>query len=612
MMRTLLVAVGLTGLLAATAQAGSSLTPPPARTAAEAKAFIAKVNAELKKLYADAARADWVKNTYITDDTEAMSAQAGEKVMLYQAQAIKDAAAFDGVASLDADTARSLLLLKISPDLPAPNDGKKTTELSEIASKMTSMYGKGKYCRKGEAKEKCRDLEQLGDVMNNSRNYDELLDAWQGWHTISPPMRPLYQRYVDLSNEGARDLGFKDISQLWRGRYDMSPEAFEADMERVWGQLKPLYDDLHCYVRGALAKSYPGKVSQNGPIPAHLLGNMWAQEWGNIYPLVEPYAGEASLDVTKALVDKKKSETDLVHMGEGFFTSIGLKPLPKSFYEKSMFKKPADREVVCHASAWDLAYDMPINDVRIKMCIKVDEENLVTVHHELGHIFYYEQYNDKPVLFQQGANDGFHEAIGDAIALSVNPKYLTTVGIFDKAPPENDKNLINLQMKDALDKVAFLPFGLMMDKWRWDVFSGKTKPADYNKHWWELRTKYQGIAPVNVRGEQSFDPGAKYHIPANVPYARYFLARVLQFQFHKSLCDTAGHKGPLHQCSIYGNKKAGAKLQKMLAMGASKPWPDAMEVVAGTRQMDAQAMLDYFAPLQSWLKVQNTGKKCGW
>ena len=363
----LVAALALPASANAAAEAAAAKATPVATkaTAADAKAFIARVNDDLKKLYADAARADWVKNTYITDDTEAMSAQAAEKVMLFQAQAIKEAAKFDGVAGIDADTARALLLLRLSPDLPAPNDAKKTTELSEIASKLTSMYGKGKYCRKGEKAEQCRDLEQLTEVMTKSHNYDELYDAWQGWHTISPPMKQMYQRYVELSNEGARDLGFQDVAALWRGRYDMAPEAFEADMDRVWGQLKPLYQDLHCYTRGKLAAAYPGKVKAEGPIPAHLLGNMWAQEWGNVYPLVEPYPGEASLDVTKALQDKKKTELNLVNMGEGFFTSLGLKPLPKSFYERSMFLKPADREVVCHASAWDLAYDAKANDVRI-------------------------------------------------------------------------------------------------------------------------------------------------------------------------------------------------------------------------------------------------------
>ncbi len=273
-----------------------------------------------------------------------------------------------------------------------------------------------------------------------------------------------------------------------------------------------------------------------------------------------------------------------------------------------MLVKPRDREVVCHASAWDVTYD---NDVRIKMCIQVDEDNLITVHHELGHIYYYQYYHMLPALFQQGANDGFHEAIGDAVALSVNPTYLNKIGIL-KAVPNNEKALINLQLKDALDKVAFLPFGYLMDKWRWDVFSGKTTPDQYNATWWKLRTQYQGIAPASARPADAFDPGAKYHIPANTPYARYFLARILQFQLHKAMCDAAGHKGPLHTCSVAGNADAGKRLSEMLALGASEPWPVAMKKLTGQETMDAKALLDYFGPLQTWLKEQNKGKNCGW
>jgi peptidyl-dipeptidase A len=579
-----------------------------AKTAEEAKAFIRRVNEDLKRLYTDAARADWVKNTHITEDTEILSAQAAEKVMTYTAQAIKDARAFDGV-KVDADTARALLLLRLAADLPAPNDPKKTTELAELASKMTSMYGKGKHCKKAKnGKEECRDLEQLTEVMQKSRDYNELLEAWNGWHTVSPPMRQMYGRYVALSNEGARDLGFADVATMWRSRYDMPPEAFEPEMDRLWGQLKPLYQDLHCYVRGKLAQKYAGKMKDQGPIPAHLLGNMWAQEWANVYELVEPYPGEAALDVTAALKKKGVTEVQMVKMGEDFFTSLGMKKLPETFWTRSQFLKPADREVVCHASAWDVTYD---NDARIKMCIKPDEDNLITIHHELGHIYYYQYYHKLPVLFQQGANDGFHEAIGDALTLSINPEYYKKKGLIDVVP-QNDKGLIDLQLKDALDKVAFLPFGLLMDKWRWDVFSGKTKEAEYNKRWWQLRTEYQGIAPASARDEKNFDPGAKYHIPANVPYARYFLARILQFQFHQALCKAAGHQGPLHTCSIYGNKAAGKKLQALLETGASRPWPEALERLTGTKQMDATPMVDYFAPLQKWLKEQNAGKQCGW
>ncbi len=624
---TLFLSLSLALCVAGVAHAGAAdvaKTPPapalPATatgakpTAADAKAFVTRVNADLLKLYTESSRADWVKNTYITEDTEIMSADASEKVAIYVASAIKEAAKFDGLA-LDTDTARAITLLKVSADLPAPNDAAKTADLAKIASQMTSIYGKGKYCKKGQSstapagsKEACRDLEELSNVMSQSRDYDELLDAWNGWHTISPEIQPLFSKYVALANEGAVNLGFADDGALWKSRYDMKPEQFEAEMERLWGQVKPLYEDVHCYVRGKLAEKYPGKVKASGPIPAHVLGNMWAQEWANIYPLVEPYPGESSLDVTAALKAKGIDELKLAHMGEDFFVNLGLKKLPGTFWTRSMLVKPNDREVVCHASAWDVTFK---NDVRIKMCIQIDEDNLITIHHELGHIYYYQYYYDKPVLFQQGAHDGFHEAIGDAVALSVNPTYLAKLGIL-KDVPENPKSLINLQMKDALDKVAFLPFGYLMDKWRWDVFNGKTKAADYNKSWWELRTKYQGIEAATARPKNAFDPGAKYHIPANVPYARYFLARILQFQFHKAMCDAAGFKGPLHACSIAGNKAAGAKLQSMLAMGASKPWPEAMTKLTGGQQMDASALLDYFAPLAGWLKEQNKNQKCGW
>jgi len=607
-----LAVAGLSTLSADVARAGdapAAAAVQPKPTAQEAKDFVKRVNADLKRLSTQAARAEWVKNTYITDDTEIMSADASELLMIYVKDAIKEAARFDGLA-LDAATARQIHLLKVSADLPAPNDAKKTSELATIASQMTSIYGKGKACKKekGKSEPVCRDLEELSKVMATSRDYDELREAWNGWHSISPEITPLFRRYVELVNEGSQNLGFKEAGALWKSRYDMTPDQFETEMERLWQQVKPLYSDLHCYVRSRLAQKYPGKVKDEGPIPAFLLGNMWAQEWGNIYDVIEPYPGQASLDITSALKAKNIDEQRLAKMGEEFFVNLGLKKLPDSFWKRSMLIKPKDRDVVCHASAWDVTYD---NDVRIKMCIQVDEDNLITIHHELGHIYYYQYYYDKPVLFQQGAHDGFHEAIGDAVALSVNPVYLAKLGIL-KDIPNNEKSLINLQMKDALDKVAFLPFGYLMDKWRWDVFSGKTSAADYNASWWKLRTQYQGIAAVDARPKDAFDPGAKYHIPANVPYARYFLARILQFQFHKALCDAAGHKGPLHTCSVAGNKAAGKRLSDMLALGASEPWPVAMKKLTGQETMDGKALLDYFAPLQTWLKEQNKGKTCGW
>ena len=579
-----------------------------APTAEDARQFTTRVNEDLKRLWTRQATAEWIKATYITDDTERNAALVNEEVMGYLNQAIKEAARFKDVQGLDADTSRMLHLLRISSALPAPGEAQKRAELAGIAAKLEGLYGKGKYCGK-DGKAPCRDLVELSALMAKSRNYNELLDAWTGWHSISPPMRPLYQRLVELSNEGAKDIGFDNLGALWRSGYDMQPEAFEQEAQRLWGQVKPLYDDLHCYVRARLAKQYgEDKVPAGQPIPAHLLGNMWAQEWNNIYSLVEPYKGQPSLDVDAELKRQNYDALRMVKLGETFFTSLGLKSLPETFFQRSQFTKPRDRDVVCHASAWDVTYE---NDLRIKMCIKPTEEDLVTIHHELGHNYYYTYYYKLPVLYQQGAHDGFHEAIGDALTLSITPGYLKQVGLL-KEVPQGDKGLINLQMKDAMEKVSFLPFGLLVDQWRWDVFSGKVKPEEYNKAWWALREKYQGVRAPVERSEEHFDPGAKYHVPANVPYTRYFLARVLQFQFHKALCEASGHKGALHECSIYGNKEAGQRLQAMLEMGASKPWPEALQAVTGQREMDATAMLEYFTPLRRWLQEQNKGQKCGW
>jgi peptidyl-dipeptidase A len=582
----------------------------PRPTAADAKKWAAGVNAELKRLWTRSSTAEWIKNTHITDDTERNAAALNEDVMAYISKAILESRQFEGVDA-DADTKRMLHLLRLSSSMLAPNDPAKRAELAGLSAKLEGMYGKAKACRTlKDGQQDCRDLGQLSDVMDSSRDYGELLEAWQGWHDTAKEMRPLYEKVVALANEGAREIGFANTGAAWRAGYDMPAEAFEQDTDRLWDEVKPLYDELHCYVRGKLAKRYgEDKVKPGQPIPAHLLGNMWAQEWANIYPLVEPFPGTSNLDVTSQLVKQKYDANRMVKLGESFFTSLGLKPLPDTFWARSQFTKPASREVVCHASAWDVTFE---NDLRIKMCIKINEEDLITIHHELGHNYYYQNYYTLPVLFQQGANDGFHEAIGDALTLSITPEYLKKVGILTAEPPKNDKALINLQMKDALEKVAFLPFGRMIDQWRWDVFAGKVTPANYTSAWWELRRKYQGVAPPVSRTEADFDPGAKYHIPANVPYMRYFLARIYQFQFHRALCEAAGHNGPLHECSVYGNAEAGRKLQAMLAMGASKPWPDAMEAITGKREADATALLAYFAPLRTWLAEQNRGQSCGW
>ena len=577
------------------------------------KSFIAGVNEDYRRLSVKSSTAEWIKNTYITDDSERLAAAANEELLGFMSSSVKLAARFAQSKS-DPDTERMLHLLRVSSSLAAPADPKLRLELTTLGAKLEGLYGKAKACGdgKGDAKAaaKCRDIEELNLLFGHSHSEPELRAAWLGWHRTARDSRAAFTRFVELANQGAREIGFLDTGHMWRAAYDMTPEEFEKETERLWAQVKPLYDQLHCYVRGQLSRVYgKDKVPPQGLIPAHLLGNMWAQEWANVYPLVEPYKGQGNLDVSAAIARQKWDSVKMVKTGEAFFTSLGLDPLPKSFWERSMLTKPRDREVVCHASAWDVTMN---DDLRIKMCIKPTEEDLITIHHELGHDYYYHAYHNLPPLYQSGANDGFHEAIGDALTLSITPQYLKSLGLLTSVP-KDDKGLINVQMKDALEKVAFLPFGLLIDKWRWDVFSGKTKPADYNKAWWDLRRKYQGIDAPETRSEEDFDPGAKYHIPANVPYTRYFLARLLQFQFHRAMCRAADIKGPLHQCSVYGNKAAGQRLQSMLALGASRPWPEALATMTGgERQIDAGALLEYFAPLSAWLKEKNAGQKCGW
>src|SRR5215510_5948802 len=562
-------------------------------------------------------RASWVQSNFITDDTESIAADAKESLIATIKSLADESRKFDGM-ELSPDVARKIKLLKLAVPLPAPSNPAEREQLTKIAVGMESAYGKFEYCpdappsaggsreysnseRKGrEAKKKCLSLGDLETIMAESRNPEELKNAWAGWHKVSPQYRKDYARFVDLANKGAREMGFKDVGAMWRSNYDMEPDQFAAEMELLWLQVKPLYDSLHTYVRAKLRQKYGDAVPATGPIPAHLLGNMWSQTWGNIYDIVKPAETAPTYDLTKILVEKKTDAKQMARYGEAFFTSLGFNQLPQTFWERSLFTKPQDRDVVCHASAWDIDSQ---KDVRLKMCIKIDDEDFQTVHHELGHNYYQMAYAPQPPLYQNSANDGFHEAIGDAIALSVTPEYLKKVGLITAVPPESAD--LGLLMKLALEKVAFLPFGYLVDQWRWKVFSGEVGPGDYNKAWWELRQKYQNIAPPSPRSESDFDAGAKYHIAANVPYARYFLADILQFQFHRAMCREAGYKGRLNRCSIYGNKQVGEKLRRMLEMGQSRPWPEALKALTGEDKMDATAILDYFAPLKTWLDEQN-------
>ncbi len=573
-------------------------------TVAEAEQFMNQAEARLNEIEVKAARASWVQENFITDDTQALSADAQDQLTAATTELIEQSKRFDGL-SLPPDLARKFMLLRLSLTAPAPKDPALRKEMTQIAASLDADYGKGKYCRKPDD---CLDITAIERIMGDSRDPNELKDVWVGWHKVGAPMRQRYGRFVQLSNQGAQELGFKDTGALWRAGYDMTPDQFSAEVERLWQQVRPLYLSLHTYVRARLVQKYgPQVVPPDGPIPAHLLGNPWAQEWGNVFPILGLDEKSRGYDLTALLQAKNLDAKGMVRFGEGFYKSLGFAPLPETFWTRSLLTKPRDRDVVCHASAWDIDN---FDDLRVKMCIQIRDVDFVTIHHELGHNMYQRAYENQPFLFKNGANDGFHEAIGDTIALAITPEYLKTIGLLGKVPSADSD--IPILLNQALDKVAFLPFGLMIDQWRWKVFSGEITPADYDKAWWDLRLKYQGVAPPVARSEADFDPGAKYHVPANVPYTRYFLARILQFQFYRALCQASAYTGPLNRCTFYGSKEAGAKFNKMLEMGQSKPWPDALEALTGQRQMDATALLDYFAPLQKWLDEQNKGQKVGW
>jgi len=581
----------------------SATTQPQQLTQQDAQDFLQEVEAQMTALIIEASRAEWIYQNFITEDTSSLASEQNQRYTEAGVKYAMEAAKFDDV-DVTPEQRRKLNILKQSLVIPAPQDSAKSAELAKLAADMGSIYGKGTYTTKTGEK---LSLVDMSAKMASSRDYDELLELWQGWRTVSPGMKPLYSRQVDLANEGAQGLGYKDLGAMWRSNYDMTPDEFAIELDRLWGQVKPLYDDLHCYVRAELGKEYgEDKVPQDGPIPSHLLGNMWAQQWGNIYDLVAPENADPGYDVTTQLATHDYDEIKMVKGAENFFTSLGFEPLPETFWSRSLFTKPKDRDVMCHASAWSLDTQ---DDIRIKMCIQKTGEDFSTIHHELGHNFYQRAYKNQSVLFQNSANDGFHEAIGDTIALSVTPKYLKEIGLIDSIPDESKD--IGLLMKMALDKVAFIPFGLLVDQWRWKVFSGEISPENYNKAWWELREKYQGVSAPIARDEEAFDPGAKYHVPANTPYSRYFLAHIQQFEFHRSLCELAGNTEAIHRCSIYQSKAAGEKLNSMLEMGSSRPWQEAYKVVTGNEQMDATAILDYFAPLHTWLKDKNKNRQCG-
>jgi peptidyl-dipeptidase A len=610
---------------------------PPAPTAAEAQALVDRINAENRAEQPEATSAAWLAQTYINDDSARVAAKATERGLARLNGYLEDARRFQGM-ELPAETARALQLLRLSTSMPAPTDPAKLSELAALSTQLDGMYGAGSWCPDPAKPEDCKQIGEISRILASpDSSYEDQLAAWNGWHSVAVPMRQPYTRFAELLNEGAREMGFADAGQMWRSGYDMPADEFAAETDRLWTQVQPLYEQLHCYTRGRLEQKYGERGSVGGLLPAHLMGNLWQQDWGNLWPTLAPYPQAGSLDISSALraqrdalyaaevakLGANPAVDALVEAGrradlaiaramteraEQFYVELGMPKLPESFWSRAQLIKPRDRDVVCHASAWDM--DMA-GDVRIKMCIEPTEEEFTTIYHELGHVYYYLAYNHLPPLFQSGAHDGFHEAIGDTIVLGMTPEYLASIDLVE-APQQSQEAVINAQMRQALAKVAFLPFGLMIDRWRWGVFDGSIPPEQMNTAWWQLKARYQGVAPAEARGEDLFDPGAKYHVPGNTPYTRYFLSHILQFQFYKALCDAAGHSGPLHTCSFAGNAEAGRRFWAMLQQGQRQPWQQTLKELTGGEQMDAAPVLEYFEPLHAWLREQNQGQSCGW
>ena len=571
--------------------------------------FLTEVEEENKKDGPIISSASWISSNFITFDSQKVIADYGTRYTLNSLEKARKASSFDNIKT-SPENNRMLKILKSSFVMPPPLDESLASELSEITTSLEAMYGSGEYCYEDGH---CFDLEAFEAIIDNSRNPKQLLSAWRGWHEIGKPMKPMYLRMVEIGNKGSEDLGYEGLSDLWFSKYDMPAEEFLNETDRVWDEVKPLYDALHCHVRAKLNDHYGDEViPKSGPLPVHMLGNMWGQSWSNIYDLVyTEETNDNSIDVTQIIKDKNLSEIEMVKYAEDFFLSIGFEPLPETFWERSLFVKPLDRSVVCHASAWNL--DPVENDLRIKMCIEKNEEDFITIHHELGHIFYYQAYNHLPTLFQGGANDGFHEAFGDLLTLSITPDYLNQIGFISKDEAKLAKeDPIGLLMKQALEGVVVVPWALMLDKWRSGVFNGEINETNLNSSWWELREQYQGISTSETRDERYFDPGAKYHIPGNTPYTRYYLARIMQYQFHEALCNSIGFEGNLHDCSIYGSMEAGKKIISTMAMGESLPWQEAFENLTGSRKLSGKSILNYYDPLMTWLNEQNKNRTCGW
>ncbi len=597
--RSLTLALALL-LLAA---AGATPAPGPLETPA---AFIVRAEQELTLADAANQRAQWVNQTNLNEDTNWLAARASERFTAVQMNLARTAATYRS-RDIDPIIARKLALLAVAVRSPAPPSSDQAGQWADLRTRLVARYNQQRVVD-GE-----RMLGSYGEVrhaMETTRDPEALLHLWHEWHAVGHDLEDDYARYVALSRQGAQSLGFHDVGELWRSVYDMSPTEMAADTERLWAEIRPLYAALHCHTRAALSKAYgAGVQAPAGPIRIELTRNPMGMYWVGAYDLLATGLPTPGYDLDHLLESHPSSGEALAHYADRFWTSTGLPAMPASFWTRSLFDKPSDRTVACSGSA---AIVGDPTDVRLKMCVGNNALDFSTVHHEVGHAVYALAYQEQPYLFRGAANDAFHEAVADLGALSITPAYLQAIGIITPAEALGADQDLGLLLRMALQRVTFLPFSLIVDRWRWQVYAGAVPPAQYDATWWSLVAQYQGLMPGETRPEGSFDIAALPHITSDISYIRYFYAYLIEFQLFKAACDAAGWTGPLHRCSLYGNAAAGAHLRPMLAMGASRPGADALEAGTGARRVSAEGLLAYFAPLRAYLDAQNQERQCGW
>lgn len=584
----------------------------------QAQNFLEEFNRRAENISYENSIASWNYNTDITEENAIKMNEAGARWSVFYEEASKNASTFP-VESITDDLTK-LQIQTLQERGSSVLSAEKYNRLGTVLNTMSTIYSTGTVCKINNPSE-CLVLEPgLDVIMADSTDYHERLWAWEGWRAeVGRMMRPLYEEYVELENEVARLNNYLDYGDYWRANYEAkSPENYKysrdqliEDVEKTFEQIKPLYEQLHAYVRHRLEQVYgPELISSTGCLPAHLLGDMWGRFWTNLYAVTVPYPAKPNIDVTSAMVEKKWNATKIFKAAEAFFVSIGLSSMTDGFWENSMLTEPNDnRKVVCHPTAWDLGN----GDYRIKMCTKVTMDDFLTAHHEMGHIEYDMAYAKQPFLLRSGANEGFHEAVGEIMSLSAaTPQHLKSLDLLEPTFQDDEETEINFLLKQALTIVGTMPFTYMLEKWRWMVFRGEITKQEWTKRWWEMKRDIVGVVEPVPHDETYCDPAALFHVANDYSFIRYYTRTIYQFQFQEALCREAHHSGPLHKCDITNSTAAGQKLRQLLELGRSKPWTQALESVTGEKYMNATPLLHYFEPLYEWLKKNNSGRFIGW